>query len=322
MKILFIGTQKYDYLQDLTYSGLYKVLGPRSIIEYAPVARYHLPLKKYPKNLGYQTLNPFLLRHRSLKDIDCVLVAAAKPACLETYEHLLPTLPSSVKTVFIDGGDRPTVGGDLERLGRAGLYERVVAKRPFDVVFKREYLKETDYPVNTHPLPFSVHVSKYASIPQLPYLYDVAFWAVESHPVRTAVLAYLRDRFDCVSNGTIPNQVAKSYDRKGRFYLEELKRTRISLNFRGTGWDTLRFWEVMGLGSFMISQRPGIVIPQDFEEGKEIVYCQDDLSDLESLCAYYLKREDARLSVAANAHKKALAYHTDEVRAKYILSRI
>jgi len=32
MKVLFIGSLKFDYLQDLTYSGLAKRLGAKNII--------------------------------------------------------------------------------------------------------------------------------------------------------------------------------------------------------------------------------------------------------------------------------------------------
>jgi len=322
MKILFIGTKKCDYLQDLTYSGLHKILGNKSLVELNAVMRYHLPVKRYPKNLGYVSFNPLLLGRRYWKDVDVVMVGAAKPSCFTDYEAILPHLNATTKTVFIDGGDWDTIGGDFKRLNCEGVFEKVINKRPFDVVFKREYLKDVDYSSNVHPLPFSINEQRYKGVKQLPFRYDVAFWAVESHPIRKQVFDFMRPLYDCATNGTIPNQVAKQYKRKGRFYFEEVKRTRISLNFRGTGWDTLRFWEIMGLGSFMISQRPGIVVPDDFVEGKEIIYCKDDLTDLQSLCDYYLKHEDARHAISVKAARKAAEFHTDVARANYVLSKL
>jgi len=322
MKILFIGTKKYDYLQDLTYSGLTKVLGKNSVIEYTPNPRYHFPLKKYPKNLGYNGLDFQFIGNAFVRDFDCVIVSAAKPTCFQQYEQLLPKLKSSVKTVLIDGGDSPLLGGDLTRLNDSEIYQRVTKQRPFDIVFKREYLKGVVYGENVYPLPFSINTGKYSSISEQSYKYDVSFWAVESHPIRTQALDYLEGRFDCAANGTAHDLAFKNYKRKGRFYFEELKRCRISLNFRGTGWDTLRYWEVIGLKSFMISQKLNIVIPNDFSEGSEIIYCEDDLSNLEELCTYYLKNEKVRKEIAARAYSKAMTYHTDEVRAKYILEKI
>lgn len=322
MKILFIGTGRHDYLQDLTYSGLTKLLGKHHVIEYQPNMGYHFPIKSYPKNLGYNSMDISFFGDLFLRNFDCVVVSAAKPKCFEAYESILPKLKPSVKTVFIDGGDFPAVGGDFVRLNRTEIYQRIIDYRPFDVIFKREYLKNLVYDHNVHPLPFSINTRKYPSIQEMPYKYDVGFWAVESHPIRTQVLDYLQDRFDCRENGTTHDQAFKNYKRKGRFYFEELKRCRISLNFRGTGWDTLRYWELLGLRCFMISQRLDILIPDDFTEGSEIIYCDNDLSNLEDLCSYYLKNDRKREKIAAKAYEKAMKYHTDEVRAKYILKNI
>jgi hypothetical protein len=322
MKILFIGTTEFDYLQDLTYNGLIKVLGKKNVIEYKINPRYHFPLKKYPKNIGYNGLDFSFLTTRFVRDFNCVIVPAAKPKCFELYENLLPKLKSSVKTVFIDGGDWPAIGGDLTRLNNDEIYNRINSKRPFDLIFKREYYKNKIYEKHVYPLPFSINNKMFSLIPSMPFKYDVSFWAVESHPIRTEELNFLENRFDCADNGTSHNQTLRNYKRKGKFYFEELKRCRILLNFRGGGWDTLRFWEILGLQRFMISQQLEIVIPNDFEKDSEIVYCNNELSDLEELCKYYLKNEAISEQIAKNAYNKAMNFHTDEARARYILDII
>src|SRR5659263_654706 len=105
MNVLFIGSSKYDYLQDLTYSGLVKVLGRRSVVEAKTVFRYHFPLKKYPKALGYDGIDLSFLTRCTSGKCDLILGASATPACVDLYEELLPTLSPTVKPVFIDGGD-------------------------------------------------------------------------------------------------------------------------------------------------------------------------------------------------------------------------
>jgi spore maturation protein CgeB len=102
--------------------------------------------------------------------------------------------------------------------------------------------------------------------------------------------------------------------------LQELARCKISLNFRGAGWDTLRYWEVPALAGFMISQKPGIVIKNNFVDNKEIIFCNDDLSDLLDLCRYYLKNEDEREIIARRALAKMKDHHTDIHRAKEIIT--
>jgi spore maturation protein CgeB len=116
--------------------------------------------------------------------------------------------------------------------------------------------------------------------------------------------------------------VFRKYARKGEKYLQELQRCKIVLNFRGVGWDTLRYWETPAVGRFMISQKPGIVIPDNFVDGTEIIFCKDDLSDLIELCEYYLQRDVERESIADNARKAARERHSDVSRAQYFLQKI
>lgn len=64
--------------------------------------------------------------------------------------------------------------------------------------------------------------------------------------------------------------------------------------------------------------KAGIVIPNNFEHEKEVVFVEDDLSDLVELGKYYLKHKDKREEIAKNGLEKMLAYHTDLKRAEYI----
>ncbi len=318
MKILFIGSRKYDYLQDLTYSGLTKVLGPRNVIELKWNPRYHLPYKTYPKNIPTSRkgiLNSLLTNKRNY---DMVLVAAAKPDCFQAYLSIVTDIPAGIPVVFIDGGDREEFAGDLDRLGHPDLFKRVCSLRPFDTIFKREYLKNNTYPDNVYPLPFSVN---YDRIPDtdVQKKYQVAFWAVEGHPIRTRVLEMLEDQFDCRENGTVRNQDFNKYKRKGKYYLHELAACMISLSFRGGGWDTLRYWEIPAVGSFMISQPMNIVIPNDFQADREAVFCKEDASDLPDLCSYYLEHPEKREKIARQGATHAREYHSDKARARYIL---
>ncbi|WP_455223494.1 glycosyltransferase family protein [Kaarinaea lacus] len=322
MRILFINSHSADYVQDLTYSGLVKIFGLKNVIDYRWNQKYHVPYKKYPKNLGY-VAGSFLpsLTHRSLKRFDIVFVGSAKIDCFETYLAFMDRIPMDVPVVFIDGGDWPEIGRDLTAYNRPDLYNDAIAKRPFDLVFKREMLIDQDYGENVFPLPMSFNIARAKNIPK-EKKYQVSFWAVESHPTRVHALDLLTDKFDCKVNGTERNQKFSKYKRKGEFYLQELARCKIVLNFRGGGWDTMRYWEVPAVGSFMISQRPQFVIPHNFEHEKHVVFCQDDLSDLIDLCEYYLKNDTAREQIASNGKNHLLQYHTDVKRAEYVIQTI
>lgn len=323
MKILFINRPKSEYVQEFLYTGLCKVVGIENIKEYPWNPRMHLNHRKYPKNLSKFSLSGLLgsLKAQLVFDYDVVIVASCHPYTLKKYYDLMDTIDEKIPRVFIDGGDYPGLAGDLERFGGKELFEKIQQQRSFDLIFKREYCLDREYPANCHPLPMSFN---YDLMPKLSKnkKYDVAFWAVESDSIRTKALEILENKYDCKENGTTKNQIMKKYKRKGTFYLQEINSAKIGLNLRGAGWDTLRFWELTGMGCFVISQKLNIKIEHPFIDGEDVIYCKDDLSDLLELCDYYLENPVEREKIAANARKKVEQFHTDEYRASYVIKLI
>ncbi len=331
MKVFFIASQESDYLQDSVFAGLCEILGQENVFDFPLKLKKYYGAKAYPRNLGYQKNFSWLTLIKQrwhsdfLKSADLVIVASTKPETFHLYQSIQKEISSSTPIVFLDGGDRPELGGDLERLKAGELYKDTCQIRPFDFIFKREYLENATHPQNVIPLPFAINPELLAFAenekPQN-LIYDVTFWAVESDPIRTQALALIENRWDCRNNGTERNQTFRKYSRKGRDYLRALLEAKITLNFRGVGWDTLRYWEVTGLGRFLLSQKPQIVIPNNFRDGKEIVFCKDDLSDLVELSDYYLQNEKAREEIARAAHDWSLKYHTHRCRAETVLKTV
>ena len=323
MRILYINRPKSEYVQEFLYTGLCKILGTDNIVEYPWNIRMHLNHRPYPKNLSkFSFKNSYLSVKAQLNNnYNAVIVASCHPYTLKRYYEIMDSIDDSIPRIFIDGGDYPKLAGDLERLGGQNIFNKIITKKPFDLIFKREYLLDQKYQENVYPLPMCFN---YDLLPHLPkkYKYDVAFWAVESAKIRTDALNLLENKFDCKNNGTTRNQIMKKYKRKGSFYLQEIASSKIGLNFRGGGWDTLRFWELTAMGCFVISQKLNIHIDHPFIDKEDIVYCKDDLSDLIELCEYYLEHEDERNKIAANARKKVELYHTDKARAQFVLDKI
>jgi len=323
MKILFISSRSYDYLQDISYSGLIKIFGPSQLSHWPYNPKFILPFKIYPKNLGFHSSSFFSASWQTpgVENFDAIIIGACKPDAFLSYIKIANSIHPQTWVVLLDGGDREEIGGDLSRLGQNDLFEKARATRDFDLIFKREYLEGDSYSNNVKPLPFGFNFSRLPSLP-LELKYQVTFWAVESHPIRTQALQLLQSNFDCMQNGTTLSQTFKRYKRKGKFYLQELAASRIILNFRGGGWDTLRYWEIPAVGRLMISQRPGIVIPNNFEHNKHVIFCKDDLTDLTDLCAYYIKENEKREAIAKAGYCHAINYHSDLARANYILQEI
>lgn len=323
MKVLYINRPNSDYLQDFIYTGLVKLIGAQNIIEYPWNIRFHFNHRQYPKNLGEVKGNFLnsLKAKLSPKDYDLVIVASCHPDTINYYAEIIKDIPANIKTIFLDGGDMPEVSGDLDITKGNGreLYNELISYREFDHIFKREYLLDKKYDKNVYSLPFGFNLDHLPRVTPTNFKYDVAFWAVESDPIRTQALELLENKYDCHENGTMKNQIMKKYKRKGEFYLQELASCKVGLNFRGGGWDTLRFWEIPALGGFMISQKLNIQIDNNFTDGENIVYCKDDLSDLTELCDYYLKHKDKRVEIGQYAKNHIVQYHTDVHRAEKIL---
>jgi hypothetical protein len=322
-KILFINSYKPDYLQDIVYQGLVQILGKKVVFDYPFNINFHVPLRKYPRNLAYNKGIPILNFSLDFKTFDAVILGSAKPDVFETYLKILHKIPDSTPVVFVDGGDFEAIGGDLTRLNRSELYNSAIARRQFDLIFKREYMQNTQYENNVFPLPFASYTPGFTMNTSQKFAYDVSFWAVESHPVRTKVLHLLENSFDCKQNGTEPSQVFAKYKRKGLRYLEELAACKVVLNFRGAGWDTLRYWEVPLMSrSLLVSQNPQIVIPNNLVDKEEIIYVKDDLTDLLDVCQYYLDHENQRNEIVQQAAVKIQKYHLPIHRATIVMSEL
>ena len=325
MKILFINSKKFDYSQDLTYAGLAALIGKSSIRDFPRHSSYHLNIKTYPKNLGYspdglldiwrsQSINP--------KNCNLVVVGCPKPDALKSFFQIREQIPDSIPIALVDGGDLEPIGGDATRLGHPELWQQTQKGRPFDFIFKREYIKNKKYAANVYPFPFCMNLNALSIQPDWRYDKQVTFWAVPSHPIREHAFEVLSGQFDCDQNGTARNLTFKNYKFKGRRYHKELSHSRVVISLRGGGWDTLRHWEVPALGPLMVRQKLNIVIPNDFVEGEHMASCKDDLSDLIEVCQYYLEHETERLKMARAAYEHLTKFHTHEVRAKYLLEKV
>ena len=321
MNILFINSRKFDYGQDLLFTGLNELNESCSVHSQPWRLSYYLPTQSYPKNLGYIGYKKILSSFKNIspESTDLVIVGAAKPDAFETYLSLIKRIPKSTPVYFIDGGDREELGGDLARAGAFELYQKAEDIRPFDLIFKREYLKSNKYESRVKPLPFSINIKALNMLPSPKKERDVFFWAIESHPIRKTAFQLLSQSFD-QDGGVGQSQSMKSYKFKGRRYHEELSRSKIGISLRGGGWDTLRYWEVPALGAMMITTPLDIVIPNDFEDKKHVIRCQPDLSDLVELCNYYVKNDSERSKIIAAGYKHLLEHHTSQARAKYVLS--
>ncbi|MCG6968243.1 MAG: glycosyltransferase [Gammaproteobacteria bacterium] len=322
-----INSYSADYVEDQLAAGLTAVLGRQNVVFYPVNINYYLARRPYPRNMGvcrdsWNYFTDLLAVRRQLRSFqfDAVIIGSTKRDTFERFLQISDYLPAHIPIIFVDGGDWPAIGGDAQRMHFDGLYQQVMSERTPKVIFKREYLSTESYPENTFAFPMAFKPPK--AFEKAPLKYDVTCWCVESHPLRTQALELLQNRFDCKANGTVKGQTFRTYKRKGNTYLSELSASKIACNFRGVGWDTLRYWEIPGVQTLMISGLPQITIPDNFKHEEHVIFCRDDLSDLLDKADYYLKHDQEREQLAAAAHDHIMKYHTHLARAHYFLERV
>ena len=323
-RILYVVTPEPDYSQDMVYAGLVRLLGQENVLDVPFKLNFRFSKKPYPRDMGivHGNLGKRLLMMLRKFEPTAVVVSSCKPKCFQHYLKVLPSLPSNIPHLFMDGGDWADLGGDLARLGAPNLWSEVLAKRPFDLILKREKLKAVDYPAEVIGYPYGVQAERLPTTPLPARKYDVTFWAAESDPIRTQALAMLENRYDCRANGTVLGQTFRKYPRKGNAYLEELRAAKIVINLRGVGHDTLRYWEAPAVGTCMVSTRPPIEIHNNFIHNQHVAFIEDDLSDLLPTLDRLLEDNEHREQIAAQAQAFALRHHTHINRAQELLAWI
>lgn len=327
MRLLFINSGKADYVEDQLVSGLTQILGKDSVELFPRNIKYYFPRRPYPRDMGLcrNSADYFLDKFSGLRRIkrgeyDAVVIGSTKKDTFAAFLSLSPLLSRNIPVVYVDGGDWPEIGGDAERMRFSGLFKEIREQWKFSVIFKREYLVNKYYDKNVIPFPMAFPRNKKIGISAAKY--DVTCWCVESHAIRSTALNILENRYDCRLNGTTKGQQFRSYKRKGNNYLRELSASKIACNFRGAGWDTLRYWEIPALKAFMISTKPQIIIPNDFKSGEHVAFCQDDLCDLTKLIDYYLRNSAERVQMADNANRHLNKYHTNIQRAELFVEEL
>lgn len=355
MKILYLTPWGYDYLPDQLYTGLCKVLGWESVVDFPWKPEYHDPSCKIsylPQNPGRRHGLEEICALLERKEFDMVVLTAQRRGTLEALEGLSQRrkLPP---VAFVDSSDSPEMQATLFR----GVGAAVYFKREYqwqgttgmrDVYVRwRQFGRDRDLFSRTYPLQMSAILDTVPPPDGIPRDVDISFSGYVSHRKRIRAVQILRDVSDVRFEGGV---YADPTTRKSKFvlgaipilraklkgdpYVEEttynhkldyrdhyhlLRRSRIGLSIRGSGFDTVRYWEIVASRALLISERPFINIPNNFEHGKHAIFCRPDLGDLVDLVRTYLRDDAARATIADAGYQHLLKFHTCEQRAKQFL---
>lgn len=357
MKILFVVDQLQDLVSDPLYIGLVRLLGQEQVVDFPSKNIFHRRedkrwfLPQVP-DLGYLEADICdLLRDKAF---DLVCVASHRSDCLANLERLRQAVPLP-PIVYIDGADDSRIRHEVdERFQFAAYFKReyrwtstsklgrfVDCARAFH--FNRRLFERT-YPLTMCVVPDAIpqHLGCTKDI-------DVSFYGIASHQKRAQAMALLEplahegltvaaglyaaatDKAYKLEATTLKRLIAKIRDpstvpeeiqrRKlsPEDYYRTLARSKVAVSIRGGGFDTLRYWEIVASGTFLLSEKPDIVIPHNYEHRNHAVFCQPDLSDLQELVRYYASHDTEREAIAGAGHAHLLKFHACEPRAAQFL---
>jgi hypothetical protein len=104
-------------------------------------------------------------------------------------------------------------------------------------------------------------------------------------------------------------------------YAMKLRSSVLSLSIPGAGWDTGRFWEILGSGAILVSRQPAIQMPAPLVPHEHFLPYAD-LEDLARVISNARARPAQLDEIRRSARSHAAAHHTTRARARYIVDEI
>jgi hypothetical protein len=83
--------------------------------------------------------------------------------------------------------------------------------------------------------------------------------------------------------------------------MREATRARVCVDLPGNGPLCHRLIDYLAIGACVVAPRHAAVLHAELRDREHIVYCREDLADLEDLCAQYVEDEQGRARIAAGA---------------------
>jgi Glycosyl transferases group 1/Methyltransferase domain len=310
LRVLLLTDGRPNYGLDVLYDGLCTVLGDANVVEYPWKGSLHgrVPesFAQYPclfdrpgDPLDADALETQLRDGR----FDLILFGDIELGLDQEVARRLLAAGAGLPLFIVDQEDDPVDNRPkvLNHLGRDTVHG----------YFKREMLKCYDYGPGAWPLPFAYPDERVAE----------AFTAERNRPLFWAgSRAYgLRRRYLEPLASRYPIALDASYDQEA--YAEALRTSRIGLNCFGLGFDTVRYWELPAHGCMLLSERPPIRIPHDFQDGETAVFF-DDAPELEKRLSHYLAHPEEAKAIAEAGHGLLERHHTASARARQLLASL
>ena len=313
--ILFISDPRDDY-QDTVFYAMRKTFGEK-VVTFPRKPGFYGPTyeAEHYRNCYYNFPDCNISMQDILNsNIEAVFVISSGYPIHSTAKQIIKEIiDKKGKTwplVIIDGGDPEHFD-----------YNQELANYPckFDLYFKRELLDYREYIPSVKPLPFCIIPEKFPLRSPVNKDIPTFFRGYSTSPDRQFFIDGLSSQYPGSVLSSSWHAPAHLQDRIEYFNL--IDRTKVNLNIVGTGYDCIRFWEILGCGGFLLSQRmPQLVLPH-FEEHKHLEYfsCKKEMLDK---IKFYIQHDALRDKIALQGKQFTYENHSCYSRMNYILQEL
>lgn len=307
LRLLFITPDRADYGADVLYDGLCRVLGWENVVEFPwkPTLHGGDPALAW----GYPCVFNYPGDAQSVEQISGALRDGVFDAVI--FADVPKTIHRDSLLKLVEAG-RDLPWFLLDTSDFCGDYRDDLQKHLggilFRACFKREMLAGVTYSPATFPMPFAYPDSHVPDdVTELPR--KGLFWAGKyQFGGRRLTLEYLRAKYGL----DFLRQFAQ------REYQRELRAALAGLCLFGSGFDTVRFWELPAHGVMLLAEVPPILIPERFEEDTEALYFRT-LPELDERLQQLHDAPERAMRIAKAGRAKFLRCHTGSARAHQLL---
>ena len=312
LRILYLNSPLYDFLTATVIEGLLQLRHERGVelvvashSNYAPRSIVWSP----ERILG------------DLASFDWIFLGTNEGVNLKLFEKL----DRPERSVCVDGSD-----------------ESAYTHSPddFRVYFKRELPIAMTPPENVLPCPFAVEHRWWTEGEPIRDIFFSAVFdpttgqrgelleelktlegeGIELGGIRASVWTSLNGvlRGQCSFRTWLTRRFAVGHNRA---YHARLESSQLSLSMPGEGWDTGRFWEILGSGAGLVSPPPTIRMPHPFSESEHFIGFED-FKSLRAALEGARMDPSATVAMRRRARQHVLAHHTTKERARYVLDAL
>lgn len=204
------------------------------------------------------------------------------------------------KIIALDLGDSP--------VSSYSAWCQCIGRKP-DAFFRREFLEGQD----GYPLSYAFPESRSICLPKNEKKYLISCIMRPTNPVRNIIMDTIQWSF---------HDSAYVGEAKYQDYLKITSESWFSVAMPGAGEDTVRYWEIVGRGSILVTpQQRNIIINNDFKEGVNCVKFKD-ISDLITQIKKYNGDNHLLSAMQTSSFEHYKQYHTTKARVIEMLEKV